>query len=1068
MPTTFSTNGAVGKRTFGRGRGAPTGSIETTFRESKNLRDRNRSLDSEFQKNNEYFDKWYDSQSGDEGSIPTRSNYKTYPYDYFTGTNARIFFGDVWVDDIISINYSASQTKEPIYGYASQTFDAVARGVVTVQGSFSIAFKEMGYLNIIQRLLEKQRQGASAALDHKLDEIAEKASAGKAAYEPRLASEQFTGQFGFSPTGQPQIIREQDTIEDILAFKKNGNIIASRLGAATSSSSKADRDFEDFAELMEDTIWGDSNGNPLNRNFQFRRVDEFDYRYDSSGKDIGGIITSKTKYGDDYSSVLNILLTFGDLNDVRAEHTLVVLNDVHLLGESMIVAPTGEPIAVNYNFFARNINQTITKNLAQNIDPIKFEVGVDYEVSKIDDIEKIEGKLLDQEKPTRFEVEAIAKFRELDGWASIQPPDVLGIVQEEVVNDKVIKLISRNPWEPVIDQVIKVVEGSVNNELAAWAVDTTYSQYVVKVKMTNSAGNLVTGNDITMVLEQRIPNTHTYRVISPTRQNFRAPQVFTRDDLWATIKPPKNPGEKEPNPNVRNAGDTATVSTLKGKLYTTDAFGNKIEVPLDELGTPIDVNPLDKTEGLSSFPTGEATIIAEARADELGLTGVDRELFIAQEELRALEEQERRNAQTNTSSSTTSTPTGRDTITEQEQQYLSQSEAALAEADNLGLTGEEREQFITDKLYINASERALEEANRQNLTGKERERFITSELEPFTSNPSTESVKEKYFSDTAKLRRAEEVLAEADNLGLTGTEREVFVTDKLYTSALEARTEAFKEDPTLEPSEIEDIVAIGRENIPYELWKEYNKLAPLIDNPVAKGAIQANITTQYSKESPAETEALIRVINTNEELQEYMKKETPELFEFYTSESAQEQYRQYRQEVQEKGRELTREKEGAVQEVYTDSINKQTIGVGFNIDPSEPTSIDTVQRSLGVTRNEAENIITSWRSGTPITEEQQEAIFLTQYETAQREIRELVPNIEQLSPATEAALTDLAFNIGRPRTETFEKAIAAARAGDEEQVKYELLSSKREIQTGGRGTEFYLKLGLPNSDETPF
>lgn len=723
MPTTFSTNGAVGKRTFGRGRGAPTGSIETTFRESKNLRDRNRSLDSEFQKNNEYFDKWYDSQSGDEGSIPTRSNYKTYPYDYFTGTNARIFFGDVWVDDIISINYSASQTKEPIYGYASQTFDAVARGVVTVQGSFSIAFKEMGYLNIIQRLLEKQRQGASAALDHKLDEIAEKAAAGKAAYEPRLASEQFTGRFGFSPTGQAQIVRKQDTIEDILMYKKGGNIIASGLGAYTlgQDGAKANRDFEDFAELMEDTIWGDSNGNPLGRNFQFRRVDEFDYRYDAAGNDLGGIITSKTRSGDDYSRVLNILLTFGDLNDFRAEHTLVALNDVHIVSESMIVAPTGEPIAVNYTFFARNINQTITQNLAQNIDPIKFEVGVDYEVSKIDDIEKIEGKLLDQEKPTRFEVEAIAKFRELDGWASIQPPDVLGIVQEEVVNDKVIKLISRNPWEPVIDQVIKVVEGSINNELAAWAVDTTYSQYVVKVKMTNSSGNLVTGNDITMVLEQRIPNTHTYRVISPTRQNFRAPQVFTRDDLWATIPPPKDPGEKEPNPNVRNAGDTATVSTLKGKLYTTDAFGNKIEVPLDELGTPIDVNPLDKTEGLSSFPTGEAAIIAEARADELGLTGVDRELFIAQEELRALEEQERRNAQTNTSSSTTSTPTGSDIINEQEQQYIATSEEALVEADNLGLTGEEREEFITQQLSPFESNSPVNE----NITQRNQEESIT-------------------------------------------------------------------------------------------------------------------------------------------------------------------------------------------------------------------------------------------------------------------------------------------------------------------------------------------------------
>jgi hypothetical protein len=37
------------------------------------------------------------------------------------------------------------------------------------------------------------------------------------------------------------------------------------------------------------------------------------------------------------------------------------------------------------------------------------------------------------------------------------------------------------------------------------------------------------------VVQQHIEGTHTYRVISPTRSNFSAVNIFTRDDLWAPI-----------------------------------------------------------------------------------------------------------------------------------------------------------------------------------------------------------------------------------------------------------------------------------------------------------------------------------------------------------------------------------------------------------------------------------------------------------------------------------------------------------------------------------------------------
>ena len=71
---------------------------------------------------------------------------ETYATSYFTGSQASIWIGDVWVDEVFGIQFSASQSLLPIFGYASSFFDAVARGKVLVQGFFEINFVDEGYL----------------------------------------------------------------------------------------------------------------------------------------------------------------------------------------------------------------------------------------------------------------------------------------------------------------------------------------------------------------------------------------------------------------------------------------------------------------------------------------------------------------------------------------------------------------------------------------------------------------------------------------------------------------------------------------------------------------------------------------------------------------------------------------------------------------------------------------------------------------------------------------------------------------------------------------------------------
>jgi len=69
--------------------------------------------------------------------------------EYFSGAQASIFIGDVWVDDVTAIDYTVQHTRAPFYGYGSQHFDFVPKGSILVSGSFTINFREPNYLWLI-------------------------------------------------------------------------------------------------------------------------------------------------------------------------------------------------------------------------------------------------------------------------------------------------------------------------------------------------------------------------------------------------------------------------------------------------------------------------------------------------------------------------------------------------------------------------------------------------------------------------------------------------------------------------------------------------------------------------------------------------------------------------------------------------------------------------------------------------------------------------------------------------------------------------------------------------------
>jgi len=87
--------------------------------------------------------------------------------DYFSGAQASCFIGDVWVDDIISIDYSLQHNRTPRYGYGSQHYDFIPKGNILVMGSFIINFREPNYLWLIMERYKKLNplRGQGLSLD---------------------------------------------------------------------------------------------------------------------------------------------------------------------------------------------------------------------------------------------------------------------------------------------------------------------------------------------------------------------------------------------------------------------------------------------------------------------------------------------------------------------------------------------------------------------------------------------------------------------------------------------------------------------------------------------------------------------------------------------------------------------------------------------------------------------------------------------------------------------------------------------------------------------------------------
>jgi len=77
---------------------------------------------------------------------------------YYSGTDVRIFFDDIEIEEFDAIGFQMSQNVRPIYGYHSHVLNAVQYGTKLVQGYFQLHISHAGYLAAILTTIELQRR----------------------------------------------------------------------------------------------------------------------------------------------------------------------------------------------------------------------------------------------------------------------------------------------------------------------------------------------------------------------------------------------------------------------------------------------------------------------------------------------------------------------------------------------------------------------------------------------------------------------------------------------------------------------------------------------------------------------------------------------------------------------------------------------------------------------------------------------------------------------------------------------------------------------------------------------
>lgn len=265
-----------------------------------------------------------------------------YDKEYFTSSQCSVYIGDILIDEITGLQISVQQRKMPIYGYASQLFDKVAKGTVLVEGSFAINFKESGYLNtVLERYRSLNKTGSLPSLSPYISgntfsqQLKNRTGGAKQdgtkGFLSRLNVEQAQqNQRIADAVVEGKINGRPITPEELISFYQDLSGFNNDSPDRTNGASGALPEIEGTFESFEDRVWSNSNDDA---EWNDRRADSNKF--------------------DDFT----IYVAWGDYNtNDRVNHTSKRVDNVRIIGQSQQMDLSGNPVQEVYSFIARNFS----------------------------------------------------------------------------------------------------------------------------------------------------------------------------------------------------------------------------------------------------------------------------------------------------------------------------------------------------------------------------------------------------------------------------------------------------------------------------------------------------------------------------------------------------------------------------------------------------------------------------------------------------------------------------------------------------------------------------------------
>jgi hypothetical protein len=230
------------------------------------------------------------------------AEYQRFKEEYYSGQDVRIYLGDIWVDEIVDLRFQLMENTAPIFGYASYTWDAVAKGNRQIQGTFRINFKESYYLHSILN-----------QLDYKMSKSKDTTMGGK------------------------QVSLQNITADHLLS---------------TIESVYSEAEFDKLATQFEQSLWSQSA--PQMQSRTNSRGDQSFFAPEDSKANLAkngfSILLTYGPYTQTYSP--------GNANEKVATTARSIVG-VHLTGVSQVIDGSGQPVYEDYSFIARDIDSNV-------------------------------------------------------------------------------------------------------------------------------------------------------------------------------------------------------------------------------------------------------------------------------------------------------------------------------------------------------------------------------------------------------------------------------------------------------------------------------------------------------------------------------------------------------------------------------------------------------------------------------------------------------------------------------------------------------------------------------------